>query len=340
MRIGRRGRRPQVAAESLRSSADPTGASHSPWPAFPSRSWPDRLRLQAARLARSGLERMQPFALVERMRPGAVPGAHMSPSAVLLEQQTGCCTVSVVRYAPGSSLALHRHDADGISVVLDGAVVEESGHRSAVAEAGWTALRPAGVRHANRFGPRGATVLAIVPGPGCDLRLPQWCWTDAPAAFRSGLRLLRRRADQGSGNGELMVELAESVPRKTHGVRRWPWLQQIHAMLWNVDAPSVRDLAGWLDLHPVYLARRYRAAYGVSLREHRRIAQVRAAIQLLVRSDCSITAIAHECGFADHSHMCRAFRRVTGWHPSVLRPGLPRRQLPRDQAPQIHPVWR
>jgi AraC family transcriptional regulator len=34
-----------------------------------------------------------------------------------------------------------------------------------------------------------------------------------------------------------------------------------------------------------------------------------------------LSQIAHECGFADHSHMCRAFRRVAGWRPSRLRDG-------------------
>jgi AraC-like DNA-binding protein len=46
--------------------------------------------------------------------------------------------------------------------------------------------------------------------------------------------------------------------------------------------PSVTMLARELDLHPVYLARRFRQAFGVSIREYWTIRMVRRASELVV----------------------------------------------------------
>jgi AraC-like DNA-binding protein len=78
-------------------------------------------------------------------------------------------------------------------------------------------------------------------------------------------------------------------------------------------------LAAQAGVHPVYLARRFRGAFGVSLREYRQIAQVRRATRLILGTRRSLSEIAHHCGFADHSHMCRSFRIVARVNPAALR---------------------
>ena len=49
--------------------------------------------------------------------------------------------------------------------------------------------------------------------------------------------------------------------------------------------------------------------------------RIAAASRLLRETDCSISEIAHECGFYDHSAFTRAFRSVTGVTPSQFRAG-------------------
>jgi AraC family transcriptional regulator len=83
--------------------------------------------------------------------------------------------------------------------------------------------------------------------------------------------------------------------------------------------PSVSAVARELDVHPVHLARQFRQAYGVSLREYRTIRLVKRAATAILGTKTPLSRIAHDCGFADHSHMCRAFRHVAGWSPSRLR---------------------
>jgi AraC-like DNA-binding protein len=78
-------------------------------------------------------------------------------------------------------------------------------------------------------------------------------------------------------------------------------------------------MAKLMNVHAVHLARQFRQTYGMSLREYRTMQLVKRAATLVVGTKAPLSQIAHDCGFADHSHMCRAFRRIAGWSPSRLR---------------------
>jgi AraC family transcriptional regulator len=243
-------------------------------------------------------------------------------STVLLERDAGTVRVRLVRYAPHHQMALHAHDEHGVSVVLDGALVEEAEHRAVTATARWTVVKPAATAHANRFGPAPTTLLALVSPDGFeDVGHHAWRWLDGPATFRAGLRLLRAvkhgtRGDQD----ETLTEFVASLGEPAYSPGELPWLSAVRRALDDRSRrESVATLAARAGVHPVYLARRFRGAFGVSLREFRQIAQVRRATQLILRTRRPLSEIAHHCGFADHSHMCRAFRAVAGVNPAALR---------------------
>src|SRR5687767_8883169 len=82
-------------------------------------------------------------------------------STVLFERDAGAFHIRLVRYGVNEQMSSHCHEEHGISVVLDGAVVEEAEHRSIIAAAGWTVVKPAGTYHANRFGPAPTTLLGL-----------------------------------------------------------------------------------------------------------------------------------------------------------------------------------
>jgi hypothetical protein len=95
-----------------------------------------------------------------------------SPTA-LYAHVTSTYTARLVRYAPYAQMGRHAHDEDGISIVLDGELVEEAEHRSVQARGGWLVNKPAGVYHANRFGPQGALLLAVIPGASLTSMIPR-----------------------------------------------------------------------------------------------------------------------------------------------------------------------
>jgi AraC-like DNA-binding protein len=166
--------------------------------------------------------------------------------------------------------------------------------------------------HTNRFGPEGAVILAVIPDHDrFSEPINDWSRSDVPAAFRAGLRLAARDENALS---ELLAAISPGIRRdRRAAVRARRLLDDPEQRL------SVSALAHSMNVHPVHLAREFRAMYGVSLREYRTIQRVKRAAALVLGSETPLSRIAHECGFADHSHMCRAFRRVAGWSPSRLR---------------------
>lgn len=243
-------------------------------------------------------------------------------SSVLLERDVGTFRIKIVRYPSNHRMAWHAHDEDGVSIVLNGALTEEARLGSVTATAGWTVVKPAGTGHANRFGPSPATLLAFTFREEFDTAAQQpWRWVDQPATYRAGLRLLRAvTRGAAADRDDVLTELIASLGASACSARELPWLRAVRsAMSEPGPCESVGALAARAGVHPVYLARRFRGAFGVSLREFRQIAQVRRATALIVSTTRSLSEIAHQCGFADHSHMCRSFRTVTGVHPGALR---------------------
>lgn len=236
----------------------------------------------------------------------------MSPSEVLVETHVAGNTVTIVRYAPFQELKTHAHGEEGLTIVLHGTFLEESLRGTLVAEAGSIATRPYGMPHTNRFGSDGAVILGVIPDRDRFVEpIKEWARSDIPAAFRAGLRLV---AQSENALPELLAAIGPSTrPDRALAVRARRLLDDPEQRL------TISALAQLLRVHPVHLARHFRQTYGVSLREYRTIQLVRRAATLVLGTKTSLSRIAHECGFADHSHMCRAFRRVAGWSPSRLR---------------------
>ncbi|NIQ56071.1 MAG: helix-turn-helix domain-containing protein, partial [Gammaproteobacteria bacterium] len=74
----------------------------------------------------------------------------------------------------------------------------------------------------------------------------------------------------------------------------------------------MRELARRVGAHPVSVSRAYRREYGVTITEYRRRVRVRQAAARIGDSGLSLSRIAHRTGHADHPHLCREFRRLTG----------------------------
>jgi AraC family transcriptional regulator len=237
----------------------------------------------------------------------------MSPSALLIDTRVADRTVTVVRYAPCQEIRPHAHGEEGLSVVVQGTFLEEASSGTMLACAGSVATRPYGLRHKNRFGAEGAVILAIIPDRDRFAEpMRDWTWSEIPSAFRAGLRLVGRDEDA------LHELLAALGPRER--IDQIALARVRRALDDREQRVTVSALADTMDVHPVHLARQFRQAYGVSLREYRTIQLVKRAITAILATKTPLSRIAHDCGFADHSHMCRAFRHVTGWSPSRLRP--------------------
>jgi AraC family transcriptional regulator len=72
-------------------------------------------------------------------------------------------------------------------------------------------------------------------------------------------------------------------------------------------------------VHPARLARGFRHVWGESVGERLRRLRLEAARDALARPGSDLAEVAHACGFADQSHLTRAFRRAFGLTPGAYR---------------------
>ena len=79
--------------------------------------------------------------------------------------------------------------------------------------------------------------------------------------------------------------------------------------------PSLTVLAGALDCSPYHLSHTFHRTLGLSLRSYLRRLRTRVAAERLASGADSLTALALDLGYADHSHFTNSFRREWGVSP-------------------------
>ena len=92
---------------------------------------------------------------------------------------------------------------------------------------------------------------------------------------------------------------------------------------WAPPAPtrplSLPDLAAGACISTGYLSRLFRQHYGIGPVAAFELVRLARAATLLVRSNLSVAAVAHDCGFANPYHFSRRFRRRYGQPPGRYR---------------------
>jgi len=138
-----------------------------------------------------------------------------------------------------------------------------------------------------------------------------------------GLALFRALGRDDHDLEEAACELWVSAGPDDQPPGRPAWLRQALALIADELAGPLRlaDVAARLDLHPVHVARTFRRLLGTSVGEHVARARVLRACELLRGTHATITDVAAATGFADHAHLTRTFRRLTGLTPSAYRAG-------------------
>jgi AraC family transcriptional regulator len=118
---------------------------------------------------------------------------------------------------------------------------------------------------------------------------------------------------------ELLAELWGWPDPSFDCARRPRWLGRALERLRESAPPTITELAADAGVHPVYFSRAFRTVVKVPPSRYVVEARLQRASALLVSSGATLSTIAHEAGFADHSHFCRQFRRRFGITPSAYR---------------------
>jgi AraC family transcriptional regulator len=257
-------------------------------------------------------------------------------SAQLVSMEASGFQVTETRFPPQLSLASHYHERACVSVILEGVFDESMGGRTYELPPLSILAKPAGERHSDRFLRAGARVLIIEPDHLEADRLSPYvnvfdsvnCFQDygvAGVAWRIVRELHSPDAITPLAVDGLVLELLavaarRDVPSPTKN-RPPPWLAQAQEFLQaNFTRPlRVADLAAEVGVHPVHLARVFRAHFGASPASYVRRLRLEWSGMQLSTSNRPLSELALEAGFADQSHFNRTFKRHTGLTPEQYR---------------------
>ena len=251
-----------------------------------------------------------------------------SGGRVLRQVSTSQFRFTLGAYKPWSALPPHVHEEHlGVVFVAAGCVEETYAAESLMGAQGALMLKMHDLRHANRFGPQGATLLVVEqlqPAPLLNPLPMRPALNEASFVRMVGSHLAQELAEGRDvseiGLTSYAVDLW-GVAATRRGTGRSRKIARATQLIHD-DIGSVRridDLARNVEAHPVYLARAFRAQFGRSLQAYVLRVRLGRAAELVRRTKRSLADIASEVGFADQAHMTRAFGRYYGRTPRSFR---------------------
>jgi AraC family transcriptional regulator len=197
-------------------------------------------------------------------------------------------------------------------------------------------VTPAGDRHCDSFGKSDVRGLLIEVTPDrAEAIRPYSAVLDQRRSLQGGpAATVARRLQEELGQSDtaallaiegLLLELVATISRIARegmAARRPPsWLAAARDLI-HAEPTARLSLAGVAELvgvHPITLARGFRATYGCSVGAYVRRLRVELAGRWLVETQLPLAEIALAAGFCDQSHFSNLFRRVTGVTPSQYR---------------------
>jgi len=240
-------------------------------------------------------------------------------------------------HRPELTLPRHANDRATLIAVLSGDYVETLGGRAERHSPGSLILRPPAEVHSNSIGPHGAHCLLVELTAGrLDALDDHRRIFDRPHRLPPGLitaaalQAIRELSQLDEASPLVLESLALELIAHTLRHDRQPtpdtkpaWLPRVRDLLDAEDGrATLTKVAQQVGLHPVYLARAFRAHVGCSVGEYARRRRVARACDRLTASDMALSEIALASGFHDQSHFSRVFRRYTGMSPGAYRRAL------------------
>jgi AraC family transcriptional regulator len=238
-------------------------------------------------------------------------------------------------YRPGEELPRHDHARAYFCLVLRGGFTERDGRRTRECGSATVIFHPAGADHSDRFG--------RVPSRCFNVELDT-PWLERMVELADGFPQVsvvfrRRRANwlarhlyeefrANDPAGRLAIEglalalvadAARVDARVPRAAPRWMSRAVEIVRAAPADPPGLAEIAAEVGVHPVHLARVFRRRHGCSIGEYARRLKVERAAEALRDTGLPIGRLAHQLGYADHSHFSRSFRRATGFSPSEYR---------------------
>lgn len=230
-------------------------------------------------------------------------------------------------------VATHCHADAHFVLVLSGVYISSAHHAPPRAPSPTLVFNPVGTTHRDRFLDGKGSFMTVSLDPvllvgaeelyAAQERATVLGKTASVASAFGIAREISRGGDLAvleAGAWELLASLKANAPKPRAPPPPWAYLAYEAVMDMATDAHlRIADLAITLGVHPVHLARVFRQAWGCSPGELLRWRRVEQAGGLLRRPNLSLIEVALSAGFADQSHMNRAFQAQYGTTPGSYR---------------------
>lgn len=82
---------------------------------------------------------------------------------------------------------------------------------------------------------------------------------------------------------------------------------------------TVREMAARLGLHPSYLNTFFCRRTGESIQAYIRRRKMQKAVEMILKTNYSLSQIGASLGYFDQSHFSRTFQKETGMTPGMYR---------------------
>lgn len=268
------------------------------------------------------------------MRRSYVPVTMGSPKFTVVD--AGRFRITDAWFPPGARLPDHAHERTTFAVMIDGSFDLKFGGRRLECPPSTVLTEPAGERHANEIGTRGAHVVVVQPDPEdeeivepCARMLERLNHFSAGNIAEMARRLGReaREPDEMSplAMQAIALDMLASTARLDEAERsgREPpeWLSRVVELIHDRfrERLTIAELAREAGVHPSHLAAVFRSHYDVPVGTYIRRLKLDWASERLISSRQPLARIAVGAGFADQSHFTRLFRRRTGLTPGEFR---------------------
>ncbi len=232
-------------------------------------------------------------------------------------------------HRPRTTLGAHSHEHAAISFIIEGTRRYRFEQTVFDCTAGSAIVVPAGAPHSSRFAAERARGLMLelraAKAPTELLDTPQRLRADAKPRFDAILHEMSNPDDLTPLALEsLALELIVTEARSAIATRVVPrWLLRVREELHDSfkSPPPLATLSAHAGVDRSRLTREFRRHFGTSIGDYVRSLRTEHAWQLVACSKRPLSDIASECGFADQSHLTRAFRRAYAITPGRLRNG-------------------
>lgn len=244
-------------------------------------------------------------------------------------------SVTESKYPARFRLPRHAHRSAYLCFVSEGGFTEKYGRSVETYDRWACAFRPPDDEHANDFADSGAVCINVdISGVLFD-RLREVGLGERRFTLRSPFiqQLRGRLYDELAAADDMSAMIVESLAaeimifasrrEQVSPARRHRWLQKAERMIEDgfAEQLSLSSIATAVGVHPVHLARQFRASHGCTVGGYIREVRVAYARKQLASTDAPIADIAITAGFSDQSQLTRTFRRLTGQTPAAYRAG-------------------